>query len=129
MRSRIKIYAARTLRKDQTNAEAMLWEYLRDKRLKGVKFRRQHILRGFILDFYCPQAKLAIELDGLIHKKQKEADKERQAILESIGVTFLRFSNEQVYNEADIIIDSIYGFVLKHIPLSCGAGEGLGVRS
>jgi very-short-patch-repair endonuclease len=128
-RSRVKIKAARALRKGQTLAEELLWDRLRTKQLSGMKVRRQHILRGFIVDFYCPEIKLAIELDGSIHKSQKEADKERQNILESLGVRFLRFTNKDVINNMGNVIETINSFKSEKIPLSCRAGEGMGERS
>jgi len=94
----IKIKRARELRKEQTEAEQLLWKYLRDRIFFGNKFRRQHILKGFIVDFYCPEKKLVIELDGSVHLRQKDYDSARQMLIENIGVTFLRFNNTEIYN-------------------------------
>jgi very-short-patch-repair endonuclease len=73
----------------------------------GYKFRRQHPIDGFIVDFYCPKGRLAIELDGGIHKAQKEQDRERQTIIESKGIEFLRFTNLDVMNDTDQVLKVI----------------------
>jgi len=67
----IKKQFARQLRQDQTSAEEKVWELLRDKRLLGLKFRRQHVIEGFVVDFYCHEHRLAIEVDGGIHQSEK----------------------------------------------------------
>ena len=90
----IKTEIARGLRKRATGSERLVWELLRDKRFQGFKFRRQHVIRGFVADFYCDELKLALEVDGRIHEFQKEHDALRQQVIESEGVTVLRFDNE-----------------------------------
>ena len=70
----------------------------------GYKFRRQHPISGFVLDFYCPKERLAIEIDGKIHDFQKEQDRERQMIIESKGIEFLRFSNKDVMHDTDQVL-------------------------
>src|ERR1700739_4124085 len=99
---------ARLLRRNMTHAELKLWSYLKDKPL-GFKFRRQHPLGIYIADFYCHWAKLVIELDGRIHERTgiKENDKVRQKILEDEGLKVLRFSNEEVFNDIDTVLDKI----------------------
>ena len=84
---------AKTLRKDQTDVEGFLWQFLRAKRLQGYKFRRQHPIGGYILDFYCPEKKLAIEVDGGQHSEDNQMvyDQNRTAILEKDGIRVLRF--------------------------------------
>ena len=91
-----KILLARELRKEQTETEKILWQYLRDRKFQGKKFRRQHVISGFIADFYCPEEKLVIELDGSVHLTQKEYDNERQKIIEDLGIKVLRFKNKDV---------------------------------
>jgi very-short-patch-repair endonuclease len=88
---------ASKLRKQQTFAEEILWAYLKTKPL-GFKFRRQHPYSAYILDFYCHQLKLAIEVDGLIHNldEVKQNDAIRQKQLEEEGLTFLRLFDEQI---------------------------------
>lgn len=82
----------------QTEAEILLWFYLRNRKLKGLKFRRQHSLGNYVVDFFCPERNLVIELDGSVHnnKKQKEYDNIRQEILTSWGYKIIRFKNREV---------------------------------
>ena len=82
--------AARQMRKEATRSENLLWSVLRDRRLAGRKFRRQHPVGRFILDVYCHEERLAVEVDGPVHEVQRQADGERQQILESMGIRFLR---------------------------------------
>ena len=78
-------------------AEVILWSKLRNKGVKGYKFRRQYGIEKFVIDFYCPQLKLALEVDGDSHfiEGSDSRDKERQLIIESFGITFLRFTNRE----------------------------------
>jgi len=110
----IKIHAARDLRRQQTEAERILWGEIRAGKIDGAIFRRQHIIKGFIVDFYCPSKKVAIELDGAIHLKQKEADKERQKLLECIGIRVLRFKNEEVLVNKRKALNRIRDFVVSN---------------
>ena len=77
-----KVLRARALRKELTGAEQVLWQHLRNRKFLNKKFRRQHVFCGFILDFYCPEERLGIELDGSVHLKQKDYDALRQKIIE-----------------------------------------------
>ncbi|MCG8698178.1 MAG: DUF559 domain-containing protein [Bacteroidales bacterium] len=99
------IQLARDLRKRQTPSEKLLWENLRNRKLKGKKFNRQFPivydetgfkLHFFIADFYCDEAKLVIELDGKIHEEQEEYDKTRDSIMGQLGLKVLRFKNEEL---------------------------------
>ena len=90
-----KIQRARTLRSQMTPAEKVLWQELRGNKL-GSHFRRQQVIAGFIVDFYCHSAGLVIELDGDIHREQQEYDAERDKILENMGLHVVRFSNDDV---------------------------------
>ncbi|PSB56202.1 endonuclease domain-containing protein [Chamaesiphon polymorphus] len=99
--------AAKQLRKTQTPAEKLLWQALRGGKLAGLKFRRQHPVGNFILDFYCPAYKLAIEVDGAIHQTQVDADAARTLQLEAYGYTVLRFSNEAVIQEMEAVLGEI----------------------
>ncbi|MBK6463380.1 MAG: DUF559 domain-containing protein [Myxococcales bacterium] len=87
---------ARDLRERQTPAEDFLWQCLRDRQLNGAKFRRQHNIGRFIVDFYCHEARLVIELDGSVHEGREEQDGARQRWLEAAGLRVLRFSNDRV---------------------------------
>lgn len=107
MMKNIKKIFARTLRKDLTKTEKLVWELLRKRKFMGFKFRRQHVLEGFVLDFYCPELKLGIEIDGRIHLKQKDYDKARQDIIESKGVTIVRVANMEILHEKRSILRTL----------------------
>ena len=89
------------LRQPQTPAEQRLWAVLRDRGLGGYKFRRQHPIGPFIVDFYCAEVKLAIEVDGEVHMQQVEYDAERTEWLETQGCRVMRFANEAVMNHLE----------------------------
>ena len=115
---------AEAMRKNPTEAEKVLWEALRAKGL-GVKFRQQHIIEDFIVDFYCNEYKVTVEVDGGYHNEegQMKSDAERTARLNELGYTELRFTNEEVLHDLDS--------VLKKIKTFCSgtpspSGEGLG---
>jgi len=90
-----KLQRAKELRRDMTPAEKILWGKLRGNKL-GVHFRRQQIIAGFIVDFYCHKAALVIELDGDIHDLQQEEDARREKVLSEMGLRIVRFRNEEV---------------------------------
>ena len=122
-------------RKEPTEAENALWEKLRDRQINNAKFRRQHSIDRFIVDFYCSEAHLIIEVDGSIHEYTQDEDKLRQEFLESLGHQVIRFSNEEVLNSIDKVLEKIKTalksqsiFSTLPAPLSVD-GEGLGVRS
>jgi len=98
----------RGLRKNQTKAEEILWWHLRGQKL-GVKFKRQHSIGGYILDFYCPEKKLIVELDGEIHnsKEAKEYDLVRDKYFEELGYKTLRFLNREIENNVEKVLESI----------------------
>lgn len=95
---------ARELRKNLTKQEKTLWSYLRKRQLQGKYFRRQHPYGIYILDFYCFEANLVIEIDGLIHLKRKEYDNERTEYLVSSGLKVLRFTNSDIENKIEWVI-------------------------
>ncbi|MBL0174800.1 MAG: endonuclease domain-containing protein [Ignavibacteria bacterium] len=99
----------RQLRKTQTPAEVVLWEYLRNKQLDGFKFRRQHSIGRYVVDFYCPARRLAIEIDGSIHrlKKIKRNDAEKAAFLHSLRIGIIRFSNWAVLHHLDAVLNAL----------------------
>jgi len=90
--------AARDLRRRQTPSEELLWNALRARHLRGLKFRRQQAIGPFVVDFYCAEVRLAVEIDGSVHDDagQKVADESRQRAIESIGIRFVRIRNELV---------------------------------
>jgi len=100
--------AAQQLRKQATPAETALWQALRNRQLNGLRFRRQHPVGRFILDFYCPSTKLVIELDGAGHENQQDYDTARTQELEAHGYRVLRFDNQQVMNDLGAVLDEIY---------------------
>ena len=94
------------LRRKETPVEKTLWFYLRDNKL-GVKFKRQHSIVGYILDFYCHQKKLIIELDGEIHntKEAREYDTVRDKYFKELGYTTLRFLNREVESDVEKVLN------------------------
>lgn len=105
-----KLYEyAKDLRKNETGAEDFLWRNLRDRKLDGLKFRRQHPLDKFIADFYCHEKRLVIEVDGSVHDsiEAKESDEGRTYELKELGITVLRFRNEEVLNDMSLVLKKI----------------------
>ena len=100
---------AKKLRSTMTEAEERLWTYLSGKKVNGCKFRRQHPINHFILDFYCHEARLSIELDGGYHftVEQTTNDNERTKILEELGLKELRFTNDQVFSDIETVLERI----------------------
>ena len=86
----------RNLRQSSTSPEKIIWQKLRDRQIGGFKFRRQHNIGKFIVDFYCDEIKLIIEIDGDVHAYQKEYDKKRQLFLENRGLKIIRYTNYEV---------------------------------
>ncbi len=107
--------AAREMRKDPTLAEERLWQKLRKEQL-GVKFRRQHAIEHFIVDFYAAKPALVIEVDGPIHDQQMEYDALRQAFLESLGLRVLRFKNDDVLENMQGVLEVIAEVINKPHP-------------
>ena len=99
----------RQLRKRQTRAEAILWEHLRNKQLDGFKFRRQHSIGRYVVDFYCPAMKLAVEIDGSIHRRKEVRlnDAEKAAFLRSVRIDIIRFSNWAVFHHLDAVLNAL----------------------
>lgn len=91
-----KIYLAKKFRYNQTFAEKIMWNNLRNRKFLNLKFKRQYITLGYIIDFYCPELKLAIEIDGLIHNKQKKQDMRREKIINKRKIKFIRFKNDEI---------------------------------
>lgn len=99
----------RELRRNQTDAEQVFWARVRNKQFFGLKFFRQYSMGPYILDFYCPERKLAVELDGGQHNKSegREYDAERTAFLNAHGVEVLRFWNSEVLNDIDAVLERL----------------------
>ena len=115
---------AEEMRKNPTEAESVLWNALRDNGL-GVKFRQQHIIEDFIVDFYCNEYKVTVEIDGKYHDRpeQKKSDEERTARLNELGYTELRFTNEEVFHDLDNVLKKIKTFC-SGTPSPSGEGRG-----
>jgi very-short-patch-repair endonuclease len=109
-----KMQFARSLRSNQTESEKIIWEMLRGRRFLGLKFRRQHTLQGYVVDFYCPELKLAIESDGKVHQLQKEYDGIRQTEIEFKGISFIRIKSSDVTKNPNKLLDMIKEFRDKH---------------
>jgi very-short-patch-repair endonuclease len=123
----IRVFA-REMRGRMTDAETLLWMLLRNRRIAGAKFRRQHPEGRYILDFYCDEKKLGIELDGGQHGEAIEYDQQRDSWLQIQGIRILRFWNNQMLTETEAVMEAIYQAVVetnsnKKFPLPL-AGEG-----
>ena len=120
---------ARKMRHEDTHAEKLAWILLRDRRMFGLKFRRQVPIDNFIVDFYCPELRLIVELDGLVHDdpKQIQKDQRRNARLQQLGYKILRVANGMVMYAPDAFADEIRRFVPSPGPSGhpLPAGEGL----
>lgn len=110
--SRQTVLKARKLRKNMSKFEIMLWQQLRGKPL-GIKFRRQHPIGSYILDFYCPSAKLAIEVDGMAHDmgNRPESDERREWDLSQKGVETIRISAREVLLDPEDVADRILRYI------------------
>jgi very-short-patch-repair endonuclease len=109
------IARGRQLRQEMTFPERLLWSRLRDCRLAGLRFRRQHPVVPYVADYFCPSAKVVMELDGRSHDGQRDKDQQRQDYLERQGLRVIRFSN-------DSVLKNLNG-VLEAITAACKAGQ------
>ncbi|WP_101688259.1 endonuclease domain-containing protein [Dysgonomonas massiliensis] len=103
---------AKVLRQNMTQAELLLWEKLKGSQL-GARFKAQHPIDIFIVDFYCHRYKLVVEVDGEIHMAQQEYDKARTEELEKYGLSVIRFTNQEVSDGIESVIDRIKGYLNK----------------
>ena len=106
------------LRNNSTSPEATLWKSLKRKQIEGLKFRRQHSIENYIVDFYCPKINLIIELDGEYHNDfvQKNKDFQRTERLEELGFILIRFENKVVFENSQMIINAILD--IKNTPIN-----------
>ncbi len=104
---------ARKLRNNSTHAEVLLWNQLKNKKLKGYDYHRQKPILNYILDFFCHELYLAIEVDGITHdtENQQVKDKARQSEIEALGITFLRFDDMDIKTQMDGVISEILNYV------------------
>ena len=109
---------ARTLRQQRTWAEKLLWRWLRDRRFSAYKFRRQHPVGPYVLDFFCEAARLSIELDGFQHGQpdQQTHDAERTTYLATLGIKELRFWNSRLRREQQVLRDAILQALQERMP-------------
>jgi very-short-patch-repair endonuclease len=120
---------ARELRARPTEAEQRLWSALRGRQLAGLRFRRQHIVGGYIIDLYCPALRLAVELDGDIHLERTHYDAQRDAHLATLGVTVIRIRNEDVIRSLDAVIAALDRVQRSLLPPASGGGREGGSAS
>jgi very-short-patch-repair endonuclease len=98
---------ARQLRHDATSSERAVWGFVHDRRLEGLRIRRQHPIGPYVADFYCQEAALVLELDGMSHDESAEADAQPTRYLESLGLSVLRISNEDVLRDREAVAIAI----------------------
>jgi very-short-patch-repair endonuclease len=106
-----KMRLSRELRQRSTYSETLAWNILRSRRIAGYKFRRQYGVCGFILDFYCFELKLAIEIDGGFHDTRKDYDAMRQEIIEREGISFVRISADDLVESPERLPEKIEAFI------------------
>jgi very-short-patch-repair endonuclease len=126
--------AARINRKRPTASEEILWTALRGKHLDGLKFRRQHPVGPFVLDFFCAERRVAVEIDGGIHDQQLEADLRRQEAVERLGITFVRIPARMVERDLEESLDLIRAATSppprgRGGARAAGGGEGIAPRA
>jgi|SRR6056297_232820 len=111
MKKKSRIEHARLLRQNATTAESLLWNALRARRLCGLKFRRQHPIGGFFVDFACVEHRLVVEVDGEYHDDQIVADRQRENFLRARGWRIIRFGNDDVRDDVDGACQAIAKFL------------------
>ena len=106
---------AKSMRNTATDAEHLLWQILRAKRFMNLKFRRQHVIKPYIVDFYCHELGLVIELDGSQHGTDDaiEYDAERTKFLEALGLTVVRYWNHDVLGLTDMVLEDLWNLCLE----------------
>ena len=97
------------LRRNLTPAEASLWNHLKNSKLDGKKFRRQHGIGRYIVDFYCPECRVIVELDGAVHKDVLRAERDwaRERFLTELGIKIVRFENREVFEDIESVLERI----------------------
>ena len=117
-------YLARKLRKQPTDAENLLWKHLRARQLNGYKFRRQHFIDPYIVDFFCMESGLIVEADGGQHDEQRKYDTERTVYFESRGYRVIRFWNNEILDNIDIVLERIMKLLDDPSPQPSPGGRG-----
>lgn len=113
MSKKTKIQLAREFRKNPTKSERIMWQAIRNRQFLNLKFRRQYLVEGYLVDFYCHELKLAIEIDGSIHRYEDRLinDIERQKIIETKGIKFFRISDEEVEYDVTIVLKKLESYL------------------
>ena len=106
---------AKELRNNSTKSEIFLWQHLKGKKLRGYQFTRQKPIAYYIADFFCNKLRLAVELDGYTHEFEEtiEKDKKKEKYLNKLGISVLRFTDYQVYNDMGYVLRTIEGYILE----------------
>jgi very-short-patch-repair endonuclease len=107
-----KVERSRELRRDMTPAERLVWERVRGRGLRGLRFRRQQVIDGYIADFYCHEAAVVVEIDGPVHEQRTDFDRGRDAVFRHRGLTVVRFKNDEVRHDLE--------GVMRRIAAACG---------
>jgi very-short-patch-repair endonuclease len=102
-------------RDNPTPGEKALWDMVRNNQIQGLRFRRQHKIGQFIVDFYCHKVNLVVEVDGGIHEKRKTEDQLRTDFLKRLGLTVLRFTNNEILDSPDMVKQRIENYIQKSI--------------
>ena len=108
----------RELRQNMTEAEKLLWQRIRNKQLCGIKVKRQYGIGSYVIDFYVPKVYLAIEVDGKIHlkKEQRQRDLNKDAFLRDNRIQIIRFKNEEIFDDIDRVIDKLESIIKDKLP-------------
>ena len=116
---------AKKLRLQSTDAERLLWKYLRAHRMAGYKFKRQVVIEPYIVDFICLEARLIVEADGGQHLEQVESDVKRSVFLESLGYKVVRFWNHEILCDIHSVLEQIHSYLIEaHSPQPSPGGRG-----
>ena len=110
--TKAKLERAKELRREMTPAEKLLWQEIRANKL-GVRFRRQQVIQGFIVDFYCHKAALVVEVDGDIHDLQQEEDARGEKVLRELGLRLVRFGNDEIGKNLSAVVGKIKELIEK----------------
>ena len=105
----------KTLRNNMTKAEAILWRELKKRKMLGFKFRRQFGIGAYVVDFYCTELKLVIEIDGVTHctDEEKEYDKRRESEIAQLDIKFIRFINPEIYDDLYNVLEKIKAKIVE----------------
>ena len=106
---------AKTMHHNATDAENLMWQLLRNKCFMNLKFRRQHVIKPYIVDFYCHEIGLVIELDGSQHNTDdgKEYDAERTQFLEALDLKVVRYWNHEILNNTDVVLEDLWNYLFS----------------